>query len=173
VGSSRVLGLRRAALAPGLVVLLLTLSGCQGRNSTFTMTPSQLFDRPPSGSGYSWSFKGIVLDPQVISSTGGPPHCGWQAATFLQIGRPPGTYSANLEQARLYVRDPRHVVPTTMLLASLDLHAQLPIDAKPTGLEYNGVEIEISQQSADVAVYVTGGNITERWPRVKPSTGCD
>jgi hypothetical protein len=64
------------------------------------------------------------------------------------------------------------VTRTTLLLTSLDLHARLPTDAKPTGLSYRGLQIYVSHEDVDRAVYVVGGGITERWPRSDPMTLC-
>lgn len=142
-------------------------------NTTAGVTPAQLFDHAPLWPGYAWSFQGKTVGWQVIASSAGPAHCGLESATFLTLGWPPGTASGTSARARQYVRDPRNVLRGYHLLTSLDLHAPLPADARSTGLRYGGVEIYVSPQSLDQAVYVVGGGVTERWPRIDPIGLCE
>ncbi len=134
--------------------------------------PADIFDHPPAYPGYSWCYKGHPVGWQVVTSSAGPTHCGWETATLLTIGWPPGTYSATATHARQYVRDPLAVTHTTSLRSSLELQVPLPVDATATGLRFRGVEIYVSPSAGDNAVYVAGGGIAERWPRSDPMTLC-
>ncbi|MDQ6850164.1 MAG: hypothetical protein M3070_09385 [Actinomycetota bacterium] len=155
-----------SATAPGAPTVL------SNPTASSAVTPAQLFSSPPPFPGYHWSFNGRSVAPQVVVTSAGPEHCGWEGATFLTIAWPPGTYSDTAAHARQYVRDPRGVTRTPFLLAALDLNTKLPSDAHPTGLTYLGLEIYTSDGDIDRAVYVVGGGITERWPRSDPMTLC-
>jgi len=162
---------RRAAVA-GLVAPLL-LAACSDAAPAGTATPAQLFDHAPAFPGYPWTYNGQTVGWQVAATSAGPEHCGWQGVTFLTLGWPPGTYSATSAHSRQYVRDPRHLLLVPAYLRSrLDLSAHLPGDARPTGLRYRGVEIDVAAD-ADTAIYMVGGGHAERWPRSDPMSLCE
>jgi len=154
------------------------LIDCSGQSLTgptpgiSLVTPAELFDHPPAWPGYHWTYNGKPVGWRVIDTSAGPSHCGWEAAAMLTLGWPPGTSSPTAVHARQYLRDPQHVLQTPNLLGTLDLHARLPADARPTGLRYQGVEVYVSAAEADSDVYVVGGGVAERWPRSDPTTLC-
>jgi hypothetical protein len=158
-----------------LAALLVECSGQSPPGSspnTSLVTPAQLFDRPPAWPGYHWTYGGRTVGWEVIASAAGPSHCSWEAAAMLTLGWPPGTASATAAHSRQYLRDPQNVLRTRSLLATLDLHARLPADARPTGLRYQGVEVYVSPAEVDRDVYVVGAGVVERWPRSDPMTVC-
>jgi hypothetical protein len=90
---------------------------------------------------------------------------------MLHIGWPVGTISRSSAEARQYIRDPRGVV-STKLRDRLDLRAQLPGDARPTGYTYGSIQIYLSPSEQDDSIYVVGPSGAERWPRSDPMIGC-
>lgn len=161
----RVAHLRQAAVA---AVSGLTLAAC---SQSVPREPADAFNLPPAWPGYQWSFHGKQVGSQVISTAAGPSHCGWQKATFLTLGWPPGTPSETSEGARQYIRDSQRTVDSSHLLSKLDLNAHLPADAKPTGLTYDDLSL-YTASDADTSIYVVGPHVTERWPRSDPMTLC-
>jgi hypothetical protein len=155
----------------GLIfVALLLVAGC---NEQAIDEPAAAFDQPPAWPGYQWSLNGTKVGTDVIATAAGPEHCGWQTATFLTLGWPPGRSSSTAAGARQYIRDPKNAIGTPYLKTPLQLRASLPPDAVPTGLTYRGLQIYTSPTDQDVAIYVTGWHITERWPRSDPMTLCE
>ena len=153
----------------GLAVALL-LAACNGGQAIDE--PAAAFDSPPAWPGYQWSLNGTNVGTEVIATAAGPEHCGWQTATFLTLGWPPGSSSSTAAGARQYIRDPKNAIGTPNLKSPLQLRAALPVDAAPTGLTYGGLQIYTSPTDQDVAIYVVGKHITERWPRSDPMTLC-
>src|SRR5688500_6469414 len=74
--------------------------------SPFARSVGAVFDDPPPYPGYTWTREGRAVAGGELGAIGGPDHCGWQSATMLIIGWPPGTVSTSSAQARQYIRDP-------------------------------------------------------------------
>ncbi len=132
---------------------------------------SSVFDATPAYRGYQWTRDGLQVRPEEMSTFAGPVHCGWQAATFLGIGWPPGTRSVSSAELRQYIRDARGVVRSS-LRDRLALGVPLPSDARATGYRYGSIEIFLSPTDQDDAIYVVGPSAVERWPRSDPMTAC-
>ena len=166
-----------SAAAVAGVVLASLLAGCNDQPAPQPVaggaTPAQLFDHPPYWPGYQWTVNGTGVGWQVAASAAGPEHCDMQAMTFLTIGWPIGTFSPSSAHSREFVRDPSHSpLFAGRLLSTLDLHARLPSDARPTGLSYDGVQVYVSAADAGRDIYVAGGGAVERWPRSDPPILC-
>jgi len=161
--------------APAVLVLAvaLLLSGCGSVPivSPGPSDPAEAFDNPPAWPGYQWSLNGGKVGWQVISTSAGPKHCGWDKATFLTLGWQPGTYSETSQHARQYIRDPKQVVDQGSFQSTLVMDAKLPPGARPTGLTYAHLAI-YAGPDADQGIYVVGANRAERWPRSDPMTAC-
>ena len=114
--------------------------------------PASVFDSRRVYPGYAWTRDGHTVTPEELSTIAGPSHCGWQTATFLSIGYPPGTPSTSAAEARQYVRDPKGVTPTKELRDRLDLHATLRSDARVTGYVYNGIAVYLSPSDPDASI---------------------
>jgi len=131
------------------------------------------FDRPPAYPGYSWNRGGHPV-PHEVDTEAGPAHCGWQSATFLDLGWPSGS-PWNARDGRQYIRDPDRVVLTqpgsAAFHANLKLHATLPNDARDLGYRYNALKLYLSP-SDESDIYVVGPDAVERWPRSDPMTLC-
>lgn len=131
------------------------------------------FERPPEYPGYQWTRDGRpAVRSYELGTSAGPAHCGWESATFLNIGWPVGTISRSAVEARQFIRDPNGSVSPRNLRHRLDLDAKLPGDATPTGYRFNELEIYFSPSDQDRAVYVVGPSRVERWPRSDPMTLC-
>ena len=166
-----------AALLVGLLAVIAAVVVSRGviAGRAAPGTPAAVFDRPPSLTGDVWSFQGRAVGPQVIDSNAGGPDCGSESVTFLIMSWPPGTTRPFTTAPHQYVRDPQGVLPpppASTPLPALQRHATLPPDATPTGLRHAGVEVYVSQRTGEGAIYVVGGGVTERWPRVDPMIGC-
>ena len=88
------------------------------------------------------------------------------------VGWPIGTPAPTAADARQYVRDPKGVLPSSALHATLDLHAKLPTDATTTGFTVKGVTLYLAPSDQDQAAYLVAGTDVERWPRSDPMTVC-
>jgi hypothetical protein len=170
---------RQHALALGLaalVVLSLVLVAWRLdlfaiRSGTPLSSVAAAFDVPPSYPGYSWTRDGSTVSQFELVTSAGPDHCGWESATYLTIGWPPGTVSSSAAGAHLYIRDP-HAVVDVSYRDGLVLHAILPPDARPTGHRHGSIAIYVSPSDQDRAIYVVGADGAERWPRSDPMTLC-
>ena len=130
------------------------------------------FAQPQPWPGIPWTKDGQQVPASVVEASAGPEFCGLKSATFLTMGWPPGTHAHFATQARQYVRDPKGVVRRSNLRSSLELHAKLPSDAKPTGYKDGAAELYLAPSDEDVAAYIVQGTQAERWPRSDPMTVC-
>lgn len=129
------------------------------------------FDRTPSHPGYAWTREGREVSQFELVTIAGPAHCGWESATFVFIGWPPGTFAPNASQARQYIRDPRGVVYGSYRNL-LERDVKLPSDAKSTGHRLGAIELYFSASDDDRWIYVAGPSSVERWPRADPMVLC-
>lgn len=144
--------------------------GSSGRQPVITRTTvAEVFASPLPYPGYPWTHDGQEVSASEIVAAAGPAHCGWQSATFLTFGWPLGTRPETSSGARQFIRDPNHVLPRSL---SLDLHAKLPANARPTGYKYRSVDLYLSPADQDQSVYLVLGSTVERWPRSDPMTLC-
>jgi hypothetical protein len=129
------------------------------------------FDPTPTYPGYTWARDGRSVSEFELVTIAGPAHCGWESATFLFIGWPPGTVAPNASQARQYIRDPRGVIqgPYRDLL---EREANLPSDARSTGYRLGAIELYVSPSDQDQWIYLGSASNVERWPRSNPMTLC-
>ena len=129
------------------------------------------FDAPPGYPGYRWERDARVVGEFELTTIAGPSHCGWQSATMVFIGWPPGTVSPTSASARMYIRDPQGVYGAE-LRDRLVRNATLPPDAKPTGYRLGPMQLYLSPTDQDDALYVVAPSGAERWPRVEPMRLC-
>ena len=139
--------------------------------SPFARSVAAVFDHPRPYPGYTWTREGRAVPGGELGAIGGPDHCGWQSATMLIIGWPPGIVSTSRAQARQYIRDPRGDIRRELQL-KLVKNARLPADARPTGYRYGLIELYLSPSDQDEAIYVVSPTDVERWPRSDPMTLC-
>jgi hypothetical protein len=160
-----------AAVAVALVLMAWRLDLLGIRSGTPVSSVAAAFDLPPGYPGYTWTRDGSTVTQFELVTAAGPGHCGWESATYLTIGWPPGTVSSYASGAHLYIRDP-HGVVSASYRDGLILHASLPPDARPTGHRHGSIEIYVSPSDQDRAIYVVGADGAERWPRSDPMTLC-
>lgn len=154
-----------------LVGLAWRLDVLDVRASSPLASVATAFDPAPAYPGYTWIRGGRPVSTQELVTAAGPDHCGWQSATFLTIGWPPGTKAATFAHARMYIRDPLGVVRSSYRDA-LVLRATLPKDARATGYRHGVLEIYVSPSDQDEAIYVVSPSGAERWPRSDPPSLC-
>lgn len=169
--------LRPLAIGGGgliLAVLLLMswqLNALGLRASLMSRSVDGLFDQALSYPGYTWIREGRPVDIRELGAIAGPDHCGWQRATMLQIGWPPGTVAETGAAARQYIRDPLGAV-SIRFRDRLVRNARLPADARPTGYRLGSIELYLASSDQDEAIYVVAPAGAERWPRSDPMTLC-
>jgi len=151
-------------------MLALLVLGC-GPTTTRTGDLSAVFDTTPDYPGYPWTRDGHKVTPEEFGTIAGPSHCGWQRATFLFIGWPPGSGTTSSDQVRQYIRDPKGAIQGPFK-DRLILHASLPKDSRATGYTYQSIQAFTSPSDDDEAIYVVGPTAVERWPRSAPLTLC-
>ena len=129
------------------------------------------FDDAPAYPGYAWKREGRVVSQFELVTIAGPGHCGWESATFIFIGWPPGTVAPDSSRSRQYIRDPHGVVhgPFRDLL---ERDVKLPGDAGSTGYRLGAIELFVSPSDEDLWIYVVGPSNVERWPRADPMVLC-
>jgi hypothetical protein len=132
---------------------------------------SSAFDAPPGYPGYRWSRNGQSVGEFELTTIAGPSHCGWQSATMIFIGWPPGTIAVSSAGSRMYIRDPQGVY-SPKYRDLLVRNATLPADATPTGYRLGPIELYLSQSDQDEGIYVVAPSGAERWPRVDPVRLC-
>ena len=154
-----------------LVVLGWRFNGLGIRTASPLASVAIAFDSPPAYPGYEWTRDGKTVPREEIAASAGPGHCGWQSATFLSIGWPPGTFANTAALARQYVRDPQGAISGS-LRQRLAMNIDPPRDARPTGYHLGSIEIYLSPSDQDEAIYVVGPRGAERWPRSDPMTLC-
>jgi hypothetical protein len=170
VSAAIALGLAAVVVA-GLALVAWRLDLFEIRSGTPLSSVAAAFDIPPSFPGYAWTRDGSTVSQFELVTSAGPGHCGWESATYLTIGWPPGTVSSSAAGARLYIRDPHGVVGGSYR-DGLVLHATLPPDARPTGHRHGSIAIYVSPSDQDQSIYVVGPGAAERWPRSDPMTLC-
>lgn len=131
-----------------------------------------------------------------VSEFWGASHCGWQDVRFLALTRdgetatyardPRGTFpresylsgaalrAAGLDPGRPQLPDDlRRAVRKGAGTLVLDLDADLPPDAQPTGYRRGVREIWTSPSDGGDYVYVVGPEGAERWPRIRIQPLCE
>lgn len=162
-----------------LVLVVLALVGWRANvlniRGVTSLSVAAAFDDPPASPGYTWTRDGRSVSTFELATFAGPDHCGWESATFLMIGWPPGTLADYASKARQYVRDPRGSVVIHQGRAFRELlgrNVPLPSDAKPTGYKLGAIELYFSPSDEDLWIYVVSPRDVERWPRSDPMTAC-
>jgi len=137
-------------------------------------TVASYFDDPPPWPGQPWSRNGVEVSNEVLESAAGPAHCGWQSATLMSMGWPPGTNATSSAQARQYVRDTKGaLLDDRFLKGSFEHNPALPPYATDTAFRYDGVlKLYLAPSDADRYVYLIAPADSERWPRSDPMTEC-
>jgi len=130
------------------------------------------FDSPPAYPGSPWVIDGRSVGSNELEAIAGPSHCGWDSATMLFVGWPPGTIAANGSQARQYIRDPRRAVGGAPLLGTWAHDPPLPVDAVDTRYRYGPIKLYFAPSDRDVYAYLVAPQDSERWPRSDPLTLC-
>lgn len=141
------------------------------RASVMSGSVSGMFDQALPYPGYTWTREGRPVDVRELGTIAGPAHCGWERATMLQIGWPPGTVAETGAAARQYIRDP-HGVMSILFRDRLVRNARLPADARPTGHRLGSIELYLAPSDQDEAINVVAPAGAERWPRSDPMTLC-
>ncbi|MFF7122431.1 hypothetical protein [Streptomyces sp. NPDC008240] len=94
-----------------------------------------------------------------LSGSGGPEHCDWQSAHFLDL------------DGRQYARDPEGVLRRAGLLtASYREHVSMPAGARDTGYHYRDRRLWLTDDKDTAYVRTSGG--VEAWPRTRNGTAC-
>ncbi len=149
-----------AALGIGLSVTC--GSADRPRAHALPTTVAEYFATPIPAPDAAWRRNGQWVPGEEISAAAGPQHCGWQSATFLELGWPLGSRPTTAAGIRQYVRDPDRLLPD---LPPLQVQASLPTDAVATGYFAGPVQLYFSPRDQDRAAYLVLGSSVERWPR--------
>ena len=104
---------------------------------------------------------GDPVRTDVITSSAGPGHCGWQRTVFLSLFDPDYTQ---------YFRDP-HADLAEYSVVQFDADARLPDDATDTGLHTDDWHLFTIPSGRAVFMRTPDGTI-ERWPRANQPVGC-
>lgn len=137
-------------------------------------SPTDLMQGPPRARADRdiWTTPdGCIVRSDVVLSFDGAAHCGWQSASFVVLGRPPGSVFADHTTAAWYVRDPNGVLSELTGIARFEASATLPSDARDTGLRRGETEVWI-EPGSESALFIRNGARVERWPRAKQSVLC-
>jgi len=166
---------RRATVILAIVLALVVVSWPLNLLDVRARAPfasvASAFDAPPGHPGYGWSRDGHgAVDNAELATFAGPSHCGWQSATMLFIGWPLGTNATTFAQSRYYLRDPQGVIGIRYR-DRLVRNVALPQDAVPTGYRLGPIQLYLSPNDQDEAIYVVAPSGAERWPRVDTNQG--
>jgi hypothetical protein len=142
--------MRRVAVA-GLLGLL-TVAACGG--------PSTLSPHP----GEPWTGPDDRVVPATQLALYAIDCDGRESAGFLEVLWPLDPVPGVEPELRLYVRDPRNVMPTTRLLAPYDAASALPRDARFTG--YRSATFQLwAGADEPIYLYLVEGRRVEALPR--------
>ncbi len=104
------------------------------------------------------SASGKTARSDIIHSSPGPGHCGWESVIFLQF------------DGAQYLRDPSGVLADSTIVP-FDRHASLPGNADDTG--YHTADWRLFTVPDGDAVYIkTKDGTFERWGRAREEVGC-
>ena len=104
------------------------------------------------------SASGKIARSDIIHSSAGPGHCGWESVIFLQF------------DGAQYLRDPKGVLADSTIVP-FKRHVSLPRNAEDTG--YHTPDWHLFRAPAGDAVYVrTKDGTFERWGRARDEVGC-
>ena len=151
----------------GAPVIVLTVA-CEGAPAT-RIEP--LWTELPQPSIGAWSRAGEPVPRNILSLREGPEHCGWDSLVILTTGRQLGVPYRRSDEAHTFVRDPEGVVGHH-LVAAYESSVLPPDDAAFSGYRSGSLEIWLSPEAGDSAVYVVRGGVWERWPRSREVLGC-
>jgi hypothetical protein len=115
-------------------------------------------DFPPNASMIWLNAAGDPVRTDVITSSVGPGHCGWERTIFLSLG--------DLQ----YFRDP-HGDLEQYTVVPFHPDIRLPADATDTGFHTDDWHLFTIPSGRAVFVRTTDGTI-ERWPGAKEPIGC-
>jgi hypothetical protein len=160
-----------ALVVIGLVAVVWQFNILEVRATAPFASVQSAFEAPPAYPGYHWSRNGHGIEGGELTTIAGPDHCGWQSATMLFIGWPPGTRAETSASSRMYTRDPQGAYGAKYR-DMLVRNATLPADARPTGYRLGPIELYLSPTDQDEGIYVVAPSGTERWPRVDPMGLC-
>ena len=160
-----------ALVVIGLVAIVWQLNILDVRATVPFASVGSAFDAPPAYPGYHWTRDGHGIDGSELTTIAGPDHCGWQSATMLFIGWPPGTRAETSASSRMYIRDPQGAYDGKYR-DLLVRNALLPADARPLGYRLGPIELYLSPTDQDQGIYVVAPSGAERWPRVDPMGLC-
>lgn len=110
-----------------------------------------------------------------VKADPGADHCDWDSAVRLGVGWPLGTtqgitVGSRIGDQRTYIRDPEGAIPFT---EGLDLDAELPTGAEPTGYRTGDVALWFGDDRGDRWAYLVRADGTvERWPRDVEGIAC-
>jgi hypothetical protein len=107
---------------------------------------------------------GCLLRVDMISDRVGPAHCSWDDTRVISLGTPVGTANAERSGGLQYVRDPNGSYGIAAFVDGFDADATLPSAARDSGFRLGDIELWFVPDD-DSAIYLTGGNGVERWPR--------
>ena len=111
---------------------------------------------------------GTVVPPTEVSAFDGPSHCGWDMATYLNLGWPLGTLARSVTESHTYIRDPEGVIAfRPEIAAGFRADVVLPSDAFDSGYRSGEFELWVSPSQAERWVYVRSPSGAERWPRAQ------
>ena len=135
-------------------------------------TVGSYFDHPAAWPGKPWTKGGRTIGWAELEASAGPSHCGWDSSTFLGVGWPLGTISADAGQDRQFIRDPARTLRGASLLGAWEHSPVLPADAKDTGYRYGAIKLYLAYSDQDYFAYLVAPADSERWPRSDPQTLC-
>jgi hypothetical protein len=146
----RFLALAAAALLLGVVVHSILSPSAPAHT-----TVGSYFDHPPAWPGPPWSRNGEAVSNEVVESAAGPAHCGWESATLMTIGWPPGTNATSSDHARQYVRDTLAALHDDPFLhGSFERNPELPLDVADSGFRYGTLKLYLAPSDEDRYVYL-------------------
>jgi hypothetical protein len=103
-------------------------------------------------------------DGRIMMDIVGPSHCSWQSMRILHL-------TDGAELVARYIRDPKGVLPRSVLLETYAAGVAMPADASPSGYRHGSQELWFTE--SDTALYVVGDSgRAERWPKTARTIGC-
>ena len=115
-------------------------------------------------------------NPLVLHLWRGSDHCDWQDSLFVAIAWPlsrpvPGSYMGS-PRTRVYVWHPNGVESPTTLATTPSIVQAMPADARDSGIHRGPWRLWISPSMSKTAIFMTDGDIIQRWAFATTGVGC-
>jgi hypothetical protein len=115
-------------------------------------------------------------NPLVLHLWRGSDHCDWQDSLFVAIAwpliRPVPAPSMGDPRTRVYVWHPEGAEAPITLSTTPSLVRSMPAEARYSGIHRGSWQLWVSPSMSKTAIFMTDGDIIQRWAFATSGVGC-